>query len=145
MSTVDDLLTVSDAGLYCSAGDFYIDPWLPVPRALITHAHADHARAGSQRYLTAAPGRFVLQHRLGAAAVLDTLEYGEPLRIGGVRVSLHPAGHVLGSSQIRLERQGQVWVVSGDYKTVADPTCAPFELVRCHVFVTESTFGLPIY
>ena len=140
-----DLLALSEAGLYCPQGAFHIDPWLPVPRAVITHAHADHARPGSQRYLAAAPGARVLQHRMGAVAVIDTLEYGEPLSLGGVRVSLHPAGHVLGSSQIRLERAGRVCVVSGDYKTAPDPTCAPLEVVPCHTFVTESTFGLPIY
>jgi putative mRNA 3-end processing factor len=140
-----DLLTLTDRGLYCPAGDFFIDPWQPVPRAVITHAHADHARPGSDRYLCARPGELVLRTRMGADAVIDALEYGEPLDHNGVRVCFHPAGHILGSAQVRVEQQGQVWVVSGDYKTAADHTCAPFEPVRCHVFVTESTFGLPIY
>jgi putative mRNA 3-end processing factor len=140
-----DLLTLTDAGLYCPEGDFHIDPWQPVPRAVITHAHADHARPGSTRYLTAADGARLLQHRMGVDAVIDTLEYGEPVTLGGVKVSLHPAGHVLGSAQVRIERASRVCVVSGDYKTAADPTCAPLEVLRCHTFITESTFGLPIY
>jgi putative mRNA 3-end processing factor len=141
----EDLLQLTDSGLYCPAGDFYVDPWRPVPRAVVTHAHADHARHGSARYLAAAPGERVLRSRLGPDAVIDTLPYGAAVEHGGVRVSLHPAGHVLGSAQVRLEHRGQVCVVSGDYKLEADPTCAAFEPVRCHLFVTESTFGLPIY
>jgi putative mRNA 3-end processing factor len=132
-------------GLYCAAGDFYIDPWLPVDHAVITHAHGDHARPGSAAYLAAASGLPVLRTRLGAEAAIEGMAYGEAREIGGVRVSLHPAGHVLGSSQVRLEHRGQVWVVSGDYKLDPDPTCEPFEPVRCHAFITESTFGLPIY
>jgi putative mRNA 3-end processing factor len=139
------LLTLTDAGLFCPDGNFYIDPWLPVENAIITHAHADHARRGSRRYLGTPEGRAVLQARLGADAVIDTLSYGETRNIGGVNVSLHPAGHILGSAQVRLERAGEVWVVSGDFKAAADPTCAPFEPIHCHTFVTESTFGLPIY
>src|SRR6476620_7559616 len=129
------LLQLTEDGLYCAQGDFHVDPWRPVARAVITHAHADHARKGSQRYLAARAGERVLRTRLGAEAVTHN----------GVRVSLHPAGHVLGSAQVRVEHRGQVCVVSGDYKTGPDPTCAPFELVRCHTFITESTFGLPIY
>jgi putative mRNA 3-end processing factor len=140
-----DLLTLTDNGLYCPPGDFYVDPWRPVPRAVITHAHADHARRGSERYLTSRPGERVLRTRLGDDAAIDSVEYGETVQHNGVRVSLHPAGHVLGSAQVRIEHQGQVAVVSGDYKTQRDPTCAPFEPIRCHLFVTESTFGLPIY
>jgi putative mRNA 3-end processing factor len=140
-----DLLTLTPRGLYCPPGDFYVDPWEPVERAIITHAHSDHARPGSQRYLTTPEGRLVLQNRMGSEAVVDTLAYGEPLTLGGVHVSLHPAGHLLGSAQVRIEHQGQVWVVSGDYKTAADPTCAPLEPLRCDVFISESTFGLPIY
>jgi putative mRNA 3-end processing factor len=140
----DDLLLSTDSGLYCPAGDFYIDPWRPVKRAVITHAHGDHARPGSERYLTAADGRIVLQARLSEAPI-DAVPYGEPITIGGVRVSFHPAGHVLGSSQVRIERGGEVWVASGDYKLARDRTCAPFEPLRCDVFITESTFGLPIY
>ena len=140
-----DLLRPTDVGLYCEAGDFYVDPWRPVPRAVVTHAHADHACWGCGRYLTSAEGAGVLQVRMGREAVVDALPYGESLSIGGVRLSLHPAGHILGSSQVRLEHRGEVWVVSGDYKVEPDATCTPFEPVACHVFVTESTFGLPIY
>ncbi|GIW87036.1 MAG: DNA ligase-associated DEXH box helicase [Isosphaeraceae bacterium] len=139
------LIEVTDHGLYCAAGDFYIDPWRPVPRAIITHAHADHACRGCGRYLTTSDGLHVLRTRLGEAAVIDTLDYGRSIDVSGVRISLHPAGHLLGSAQIRLERQGRVEVVSGDYKTESDPTCQPFEPIRCHTFLTESTFGLPIY
>ncbi len=142
---MEDLLAVTEAGLYCAAGDFFVDPWRRVPRAVITHAHADHARTGCGRYLCAAAGKPVLRIRMGSNAVIDTVRYGEPTTINGVRVSLHPAGHVLGSAQVRLEHRGQTWVVSGDYKLEADPTCAAFEPVPCHVFVTESTFGLPVY
>ena len=140
-----DLLTVTDAGLYCAQGDFYIDPWRRVPRAIITHAHADHARSGCGRYLCAAPGTLVLRSRVGNASPIDSLRHGETLSINGVEVSLHPAGHVLGSAQVRLSHGGTTWVVTGDYKLEADPTCAPFEPVECDVFVTESTFGLPVY
>ena len=138
-------LEVTDAGLYCAAGDFHVDPWLPVPRALITHAHADHARAGSAAYLAAAAGFPLLRARLGADATIETLRYGEQRRIGGVDISLHPAGHVLGSAQVRITGDAATTVVSGDYKLAQDPTCTPFEPVRCDVFVTESTFGLPIF
>lgn len=139
------LLETTDRGLYCSAGDFYVDPWQPVERAVITHAHGDHARWGSARYLAAAAGERVLRTRLGPDARIRTVEYGERVDVGGVAVSLHPAGHILGSAQVRVEHGGEVWVVSGDYKTEADATCAAFEPVRCHTFVTESTFGLPIF
>ena len=139
------LLAETPAGLYCPDGDFYIDPWQPVARAIITHAHGDHAHFGHEKYLTARDGEYVLRSRMGPAAQIDTLAYGETLTHGGVRVSLHPAGHVLGSSQVRLEKAGEVVVVSGDYKVAADPTCKPLEVVRCHTFITESTFGLPIY
>lgn len=139
------LIDSTPRGLYCAAGDFYIDPWRPVERAVITHAHADHARPGSARYLCAAPGVFPLRARLGEEAPIESVAYGEPIDMHGVRVSMHPAGHVLGSAQVRIESGGEVWVVSGDYKLEPDPTCAPFEPVRCHTFVTESTFALPIY
>ncbi len=115
-----------------------------VERAVITHAHADHARRGHAHYLAAEAGRHVLRARLGDIR-LQGLPYGEPVDVDGVRLSLHPAGHVLGSAQARVEHRGRVWVVSGDYKLGADRTCAPFEPVRCDVFVTESTFGLPVY
>jgi putative mRNA 3-end processing factor len=139
-----DLVVQRPEGLYCPPGDFYIDPWRPVARAVITHAHSDHARFGHGHYLAARPSEGVLRTRLGDVA-LQTLGYGEALVHHGVRVSLHPAGHVLGSAQVRLEHGGQVWVASGDYKVAPDRTCAAFEPVRCDVFITESTFGLPIY
>jgi putative mRNA 3-end processing factor len=139
------LLQLTDHGLYCPPGDFFVDPWRPVERAVITHAHSDHARWGCRRYLASREGERVLRRRLGPDAEIDTLPYGEPVEHNGVHVSLHPAGHILGSAQVRLEHRGEVWVVSGDYKVEADPTCTPFEPVRCHTFVTESTFGLPVY
>ncbi len=141
----DLLLETTDDGLYCAAGDFFIDPWEPVERAVITHAHGDHARWGSKSYLASREGARVLQTRLGPDARIDAVEFGETRSINGVAVSLHPAGHILGSAQVRVEHRGEVWVVSGDYKTEPDPTCTPFEPIRCHTFVTESTFGLPIY
>jgi putative mRNA 3-end processing factor len=140
----DDLVIQRPEGLYCPAGDFHIDPWRPVARAVITHAHADHARTGHGHYLAAQDARHVLRARLGDIA-LQTAAYGETVEMNGVRVSLHPAGHVLGSAQVRIEHGGRVWVVSGDYKTGPDATCAAFEPVRCDVFITESTFGLPVY
>jgi putative mRNA 3-end processing factor len=151
-ATSNDLVVLRREGLYCPRGDFYIDPWRPVAHAIITHAHADHARIGHTRYLAAEPGARVLRARLGDIT-LDTLAYREPLVHNGVRITLFPAGHVLGSSQVRLEADGVTWVASGDYKTAGmgegsreqDATCAPFEPVRCDVFITESTFGLPIY
>ena len=140
------MLTESTDGLFCPAGGFYIDPWRPVARAVITHAHGDHARPGCAAYLCATPGLALLQRRFGADVHVEHLPYGEQTTIGSVRVSFHPAGHVLGSSQVRLERlDGGVWVVGGDYKRAADPTCDPFEPLHCDTFVTESTFGLPIY
>ncbi len=139
------LIQETASGLYCEAGDFYIDPWRRVAKAVITHAHADHARPGSQAYLASHEGLRVLRSRLGPSAKIDTLPYGQSRLINGVRVSLHPAGHVLGSAQVRVEYRGEVWVISGDYKIEGDATCTAFEPVRCHTFITESTFGLPIY
>jgi putative mRNA 3-end processing factor len=132
------------AGLYCEAGNFHIDPWAPVERAVLTHAHSDHASPGSASYLCAEPGARVLRRRLPEARI-ETLPYGEAVAIGGTRVSFHPAGHILGSAQIRVEHRGEVWVVSGDYKRQADPTCAAFEPLVCDTFITEATFALPIY
>ncbi len=143
--TTDDLVVARPQGLYCLPGDFYIDPWRPVERAVITHAHSDHARAGHGHYLAHHFSEGILRRRVGADIQLQTLEYGESIVHHGVRLSLHPAGHVLGSAQVRLEHAGRVWVASGDYKLEADGTCAPFEPVRCDTFITESTFGLPIY
>jgi putative mRNA 3-end processing factor len=142
---MNGLLTMTDAGLFCPAGGFHIDPWRPVDRALITHAHADHARGGSRAYLATAAGLPLLRARLPAESTIETLGYGEVRRIGDVEVSFHPAGHVLGSAQVRVARGGRVVVVSGDYKLAPDPSCTPFEPVRCDTFITESTFGLPIY
>lgn len=139
------LLRLTDRGLYCEAGDFHVDPWGAVDRAIVTHGHGDHMAWGCRAYLTAEPGTAVLRERLDISARIRGVPYGQALDVGGVRVSLHPAGHILGSAQVRIEHAGEVWVVSGDYKTEPDPTCAPYEPVRCHTFVTESTFGLPVY
>src|SRR5687767_4401635 len=139
------MLRETPNGLFCEAGDFYVDPWGPVERAVITHAHGDHARPGSAAYLCTPATATLLRRRFGPDAVLETLPYGEVRTMGSVRVSFHPAGHVLGSAQIRIEGPEGVWVVAGDYKRAADPTCAAFEPIRCDTFVTESTFGLPIY
>jgi len=138
------VIELTPAGLYCPAGDFHVDPWRPVPRAVITHAHADHARSGSQHYLAAAPGAGLLRHRLGDIA-LEPLAYGERLEMGGVELSLHPAGHVLGSAQVRIDDGRSVWVISGDFKRQPDRTCAPFEELRCDTLITEATFALPHY
>lgn len=138
------VLRMTPEGLYCAAGGFHIDPWRPVARALITHGHADHAREGHGAYLATDLAAPVMRHRLGAIT-LDTVRYGEMRTIGGARVSFHPAGHVPGSAQIRVEVAGEVWVVSGDYKPGPDPLSTPFEPVRCHHFVTECTFGLPVF
>ena len=139
-----DLVVARKEGLYCAPGRFHIDPWQPVERAVITHAHADHARSGHGLYLAAAPGAAILKARLGNIR-LETLDYGERIVHNGVTLSFHPAGHVLGSSQVHLEYQGEFWVVSGDYKMEADATCEAFEPLDCNTFITESTFGLPIY
>ena len=139
------LLELRENGLYCAGGDFCIDPWGPVDHAVVTHAHSDHAAPGSQAYLTARAGEALLRARLGPDAAIQAADYGKVITMGGVRVSFHPAGHILGSAQVRIEHAGQVWVVSGDYKLAPDTTCAPFEPLRCHTFVTESTFGLPIF
>jgi putative mRNA 3-end processing factor len=139
------LLTETPSGLWCDAGRFHVDPWQPVERALITHAHGDHARPGSAAYLCAASSAPLLRRRFGSEARIESVAYGAPLTMGSARVSFHPAGHVLGSAQVRVESAEGVWVVSGDYKRDADPTCTPFEPVPCDTFITESTFGLPIY
>src|SRR5688572_4008687 len=139
-----ELLVNTDRGLYCPPGDFYVDPWQPVARAVITHAHSDHARSGHDAYLTAEPGRDVLHYRLGDDARIETLPYGEAKEMNGVRLSLHAAGHILGSAQVRIEHRGRVAVITGDYKTDStDVTCAAFEPLRCHLLVSECTFGLP--
>jgi len=139
------LIEHSEMGLYCRAGDFYIDPWKPVHKAVITHAHSDHARMGNDYYLCHTDTLPILKLRLGVDITCQALSWNEPLWINGVRVSLHPAGHIIGSSQVRVEYRGEVWVVSGDYKTEDDGLSGAFEPVTCHCFITESTFGLPIY
>jgi len=139
------LITLRPQGLYCEPGNFFIDPWQPVEQALITHAHADHAHSGSQHYIATQISEGILRKRLGQAISLRGVEYGERIRLGDTWVSFHAAGHVLGSAQIRVEHKGEVWVVSGDYKRCADPSCEPFQRVPCDVFITEATFGLPIY
>ena len=139
-----DLVVATPEGLYCPAGDFHIDPWRPVARAVITHGHGDHARTGMGCYHVVEEGLPILQWRLGNQDY-RVHAAGERFHVGGATLSFHPAGHVLGSSQVRIEADGDVWVASGDYKRDHDPTCAPFEVVPCDVFITESTFGLPIY
>lgn len=139
------LLESTPQGIYCAQGDFFIDPLRGVDRAVLTHAHSDHARPGSRSYLCAQSSLGLLKVRLGGRASLQGLGYGETINCRGVQVSLHPAGHVLGSAQVRVEYAGEIWVVSGDYKREPDSTCAPFELLRCHTFITESTFALPIF
>ena len=141
----EEVLQVRPEGLYCPAGDFYVDPRGQVNRALITHAHSDHARSGHESYLCSKTTESLLKVRLGSKARVEGLKFGEKRKIGGATVSFHPAGHILGSAQVRVEVKGRVWVVSGDYKPQADRTCEPFELVRCHGFVSECTFGLPVY
>ncbi len=138
------MLTFHPSGIYCAAGDFFIDPWRPVDRAVITHAHSDHSRWGMKHYLAHNDSLPVMRHRLGDISV-EGMAYGEVRQINGVKVSLHPAGHIIGSAQVRVEHRGEVWVVSGDYKTTPDATCTPFEPVKCHQFITESTFGLPVF
>ncbi|MFT4150511.1 MAG: ligase-associated DNA damage response exonuclease [Paracoccaceae bacterium] len=138
------VLTFTDRGIFCPAGGFYIDPWRPVDRALITHGHSDHARPGHRRYLATVQAVPVIRHRLGEIAI-EGIPYGEARRLGDATVSFHPAGHVPGSAQIRVEVGGEVWVVSGDYKTEPDGLAEPFEPVACHAFITECTFGLPVF
>ena len=144
-STSNSLLRLDDRGLFCARGGFHVDPWQPVERAIITHAHGDHARAGNTIAYCAEQCVPVLRHRLGPDEKIQGVPYGQKFSLGDAKVSFHPAGHILGSAQARIECDGQVWVVSGDYKRAHDPTCAPFEVVECDVFITEATFGLPIY
>jgi putative mRNA 3-end processing factor len=139
------LLTLTKQGLYCPQADVYIDPWRAVPRAIITHAHSDHARTGNTAYLAHTQSKEVLKYRLGKKITINTLNYEQTLFVNGVKISLHPAGHIIGSAQVRLEHKGEVWVCSGDYKVIADGLTVPFAAVKCHRFITESTFGLPIY
>lgn len=141
----DGLLRLTPEGLYCPAAGAWIDPQRPVPRALITHGHADHARPGCGAYWAIGSSAGILRQRLGSGIALHPLSYGQEFRLGDARVSFHAAGHVLGSAQIRLEAGGESWLVSGDYKRQADPSCEPFEPVRADGLITEATFGLPIY
>jgi putative mRNA 3-end processing factor len=142
---MSQLLEVTPEGLFCPPGRFHIDPWRPVERAVITHAHSDHARGGSRAYLAAHSGAPFLRGRLGMDLPLETVGWGEERRMEGVSVSLHPAGHIRGSAQVRVEYRGEVWVVSGDYKLQRDATAEAFEPVPCHTFISECTFGLPVY
>lgn len=146
-SNIVDWLYPTEAGLFCAAGDFYIDPQRPVDRAVITHGHSDHARAGHGAVLATAETIAIMRRRYGTecAGRFQALGYGQSLSINGVDMRLVPAGHILGSAQVVLERQGARAVVSGDYKRAPDPTCRPFELVTCDVFVTEATFALPVF
>jgi putative mRNA 3-end processing factor len=144
-SDPESLVTVTENGLYCRPGDFYIDPWQPVKAAVITHAHGDHLRLGSAGYILARPGIGIARQRLGDEVPFTPVDYGVPMRLGPTTVSLHPAGHILGSAQVRIEYEGHVWVVSGDYKRHPDPTCAAFAPVACDTFISEATFALPVY
>ena len=139
------VLQVRPEGLFCPAGDFFIDPRGQVDRALITHAHSDHARSGHNSYLCSTATQSLMKVRLDSKARVEGMKFGEKRKIGDATVSFHPAGHILGSAQIRVEVKGRVWVVSGDYKPQVDQTCEPFELVPCHGFISECTFGLPVY
>lgn len=139
------LLKFTSSSIYCPDADIHIDPWKPVDRAVITHAHSDHAKPGCKHYLAHKDSESILRLRLGDDISLQTVEYGETFTINGVKFSLHPAGHIIGSAQVRVEHEGKIWVASGDYKLQNDLVCAPFEPVKCDVFITESTFGLPIY
>lgn len=163
MTPAEPLLMLSDAGLYCPLGNFHIDPWKPVDRAVVTHGHTDHAHWGNRHYLCSPATGAIIRARFGDEKSVQALAYGEPLRLGSVRVSLHPAGHVLGSAQVCIESDAPApidvhdgvnrWspkevrrlVISGDFKREADPAAEPFEPVMCDAFITESTFGLPIY
>ncbi|MEO1012036.1 MAG: ligase-associated DNA damage response exonuclease [Bacteroidota bacterium] len=138
------LLEFTEKGIHCRLADVYIDPWHPVKNAIISHGHADHSRAGHQNYLTHHKNIPIISHRLGRIHTSGK-EWGEPFTVNGVTFSLHPAGHILGSSQIRVEYRGEVWVASGDYKTEDDGLCQPYEPIRCHTFITECTFGLPAF
>lgn len=140
-----ELIEITKSGIYCPKADIFIDPWKPVKRALITHGHSDHARPGNSYYLSTEEALPVIRYRLGEEANVEGIKYGEVRKINGVNFSFHPAGHIYGSAQIKIEYKGEVWVVSGDYKTAADPFAGEFEPLRCDTFVTESTFGLPVF
>lgn len=137
------LVTWTQKGLYCAAGDFYIDPHRAVDTAIITHAHSDHARRGHKKYICVDSGVELLKTRIGKNISVETYKYGEPFYLGPTKISMHSAGHILGSAQVRIECDGEVWVASGDYKRDRDPSCEPFESVKCDTFITEATFGTP--
>ncbi|NVJ88569.1 MAG: ligase-associated DNA damage response exonuclease [Flavobacteriaceae bacterium] len=139
------LLKFTKKGIYCIPGKFYLDPWYPVDYAIISHGHADHARWGNKHYLCHNDSKAILQHRIGVGISIESLAYNQTKMINGVKVSFHPAGHIIGSAQIRLEYKGYVVVFSGDYKIQPDGVSTSFEPIKCHEFITESTFGLPIY
>lgn len=139
------LIEFKDEGLYVPQADVYIDPWKPVAKALITHGHADHSRSGMKSYIASSLAVPVIKYRLGSHIAISGKDYGETFTINGVTFSFHPAGHVVGSAQIRVEYKGEVWVVSGDYKIENDGISTPFESVKCHTYITESTFGLPVF
>ncbi|WP_299126904.1 ligase-associated DNA damage response exonuclease [uncultured Winogradskyella sp.] len=145
MSTEKNLIKFTKKGIYCPQGNFYLDPWYPVDFAIISHGHADHARWGMKHYLCTDDSKAILQHRLGVDINIESLPYNKAISVNGVKVSFHPAGHVIGSAQIRLEYKGYVVVFTGDYKTQPDFITKPFESIKCNTFITESTFGLPIY
>ena len=140
-----EVLSNTSNGIYCEAGGFYIDPRRGVERAIVTHGHSDHARSGSQAYLCSASSEKILQERLGKSTKIESLDFGVREKIGDALVSFHPAGHILGSAQVRVEVDGEVWVVSGDYNPAEQTSCESFESVPCHTFITECTFGFPIY
>ncbi len=140
-----NVLEFTEKGIYCPQADVYIDPWRPVDKAIITHAHSDHARWGMNHYLAHPDSVPIMRLRLGADISLQTIDYNETISINGVQISLHPAGHIIGSAQVRVAYRGEVWVVSGDYKIQEDGLATAFEPVECHAFITESTFGLPVY
>lgn len=139
-----DLLIFNSKGIYCPKAQIYIDPWRPVKNAIITHGHSDHARFGHKKYLTHHSNIPIIRHRLGEINV-QGIDWNEPFQINGVTFSLHPAGHIIGSSQVRVEYKGEVWVFTGDYKTEDDGVCTPYEPIKCNTMITECTFGLPAF
>lgn len=139
------LVEFTERGLYCPPANVYIDPWQPVDNAIITHAHSDHSRTGMKHYLAHKLSVPIMKLRLGEDINVTEAEYGQIFDKNGVKISLHPAGHIIGSAQVRIEHKGEVWVASGDYKTAVDGVSTAFEPVKCHHFITESTFGLPVF
>ena len=135
----------TNKGIYCIPGKFYLDPWFPVDYAIISHGHADHAKWGMKHYLCHDDSKAILKHRIGADISIESMPYATEKMVNGVKVSFFPAGHIIGSAQIRLEYKGKIVVFSGDYKVKNDNLTVPFEPIKCHEFITESTFGLPIY